>query len=198
MLRSIIGGKCRHVYRHSLSLMAEQREDSAAILGTVEGYFKPVKNIIYERYLFGCCKQVKSKSIDAFVTKLREKASTCDYGQLKGEMIHDKIVLGIANESTRHRLLREKDLSLVAAIEMCRAAEQTDIRMRVMETTRTQITHAETVHSASKQPVRSFTKVKQSDSNKVIDSSCRYCGNVHIRGREHCPAFGKKMENVRE
>lgn len=134
MRRSIMGGECRHVYWHNLSLTAEQREDSAAVLGTMEGYFKPAKNIIYKRYLFGCCKQVESELIDAFVTKLREKAS-CDYGQLKDEMIREKIVLGIADESTRRRLLREKDLSLVAAIGMCRAAEQTDIRMRAMETT---------------------------------------------------------------
>uniref|UniRef100_A0AAV2M0U2 Uncharacterized protein n=1 Tax=Knipowitschia caucasica TaxID=637954 RepID=A0AAV2M0U2_KNICA len=56
-LRNVMGSECRHVYRHNLNLTAEQREDPAAILSALERYFKPAKNIIYERYLFGCCKQ---------------------------------------------------------------------------------------------------------------------------------------------
>lgn len=42
-LRSVMGSECRHVYRHNLSLTVEQREDPAAILGALEGYFKPAK-----------------------------------------------------------------------------------------------------------------------------------------------------------
>ncbi len=58
--------------------------------------------------MFGCCKQEEEESIDNFVTRLREKAATCDYGGLEDEMIHDKIMLGITNEGTRRRLLSEK------------------------------------------------------------------------------------------
>lgn len=133
-LRSVMGNECRHNYRHNLNLSEEEQGDPKKILDALEKYFKPAKNVIYERYLFRSCKHEEGQSIDTFVTRLREKAATCEYGQLKDEMIHDKIVLGIANESTRRRLLREKELTLVTAIEMCRAAELTDIRMRVMET----------------------------------------------------------------
>lgn len=59
--------------------------------------------------MFGCCKQEEGESIDNFVTRLREKAATCDYAGLKDEMIRDKIVLGITNEGTRRRLLSEKN-----------------------------------------------------------------------------------------
>ena len=105
-------------------------------------YFKLATNVIYERYLFGCCKQEEGETIDTFVTRLREKAATCEYGQLKDELIRDKIVLGIANESTRRRLLRGRDLTLITAIEICRAAELTEIRMRVMDMATASSTHA--------------------------------------------------------
>ncbi|KAK7901454.1 hypothetical protein WMY93_018223 [Mugilogobius chulae] len=85
-LRSIMGSECRHVYRHNLNLTAEQQEDPAAIVSALERYFKPAKNIIYERYLFGCCKQDEGESVDAFVTRLREKASTCDTCERLGFM----------------------------------------------------------------------------------------------------------------
>ncbi|KAJ8358132.1 hypothetical protein AAFF_G00031380 [Aldrovandia affinis] len=128
--------------------------DPAVILDELEKYFKPAKNTIYERYVFGSCKQEEGESIDNFVTRLRERAATCDYGQLKDEMIRDKIVLGVANESIRRRLLREKGLTLITAIEMCRAAEQTDIEWRAMDMSTTSPPHTEAVHAVAKQHSR--------------------------------------------
>lgn len=111
-LRSLMGAECRHVYKHNLNLSRDEQADVGAILDALEAYFKPAKNVIYERYVFGCCKQEDGESIDSFVTRLREKAASCEYGTLRDELIRDKIVLGIANESTRRRLLREKNLML--------------------------------------------------------------------------------------
>lgn len=53
-------------------------------------------------------------------------------GALRDELIRDKIVLGITDEGTCRRLLRERDLTLALVVETCRAAELTDIRIRSM------------------------------------------------------------------
>ncbi len=95
-LRSVMGPECRHVYRHNLNLTAAQQGDVKTILESLDAYFKPAKNVIYERYVFGCCKQEEGESIDNFVTRLREKAATCDYGGLKDEMIRDKRIISSA------------------------------------------------------------------------------------------------------
>lgn len=116
-LRSVMGAECRYVYKHNLTLSAAEQADVTVILNSLEQYFKPAKNVIYERYLFGCCKQEEGEPIDCFVTRLRKKAATCEYGALRDELIRDKIVIGITNENTRRRLLREKDLTLASAIE---------------------------------------------------------------------------------
>ncbi|KAJ8373154.1 hypothetical protein AAFF_G00270600 [Aldrovandia affinis] len=162
-LRSVMGSECRHVYRHNLNLSVAGTGDPAVILDELEKYFKPAKNTIYERYIFGSCKQEEGESIDNFVMRLRERAATCEYGQLKDEMIRDKIVLGIANESIRRRLLREKGLTLITAIEMCRAAEQTDIRMRAMEISSPP--HTEAVHAVAKQHSRKQTPILSNKTN---------------------------------
>ncbi|GAA6080762.1 uncharacterized protein LOC121847580 [Tachysurus ichikawai] len=186
-----MGSECRHVYRHNLNLTDEQQRDIKTILDALEAYFKPARNVIYERYMFGCCKQEEGESIDNFVTRLREKATTCDYGGLKDEMIRDKIVLGIINEGTRRRLLSEKNLTLLTAIEMCRTAEQIAMHMRAMDAA-CMPTVAETVHTVARKPFRPNQRM-QSNSPRLLDTSktCRYCGNVHSRGRDYCPAFGK-------
>ncbi|KAJ8398705.1 hypothetical protein AAFF_G00419020 [Aldrovandia affinis] len=168
-LRSVMGSECRHVYRHNLNLSVAGTGDPAVILDELEKYFKPAKNTIYERYVFGSCKQEEGESIDNFVTRLRERAATCEYGQLKDEMIRDKIVLGVANESIRRRLLREKGLTLITAIEMCRAAEQTDIRMRAMDMSTTSPPHTEAVHAVAKQHSRQ-NQWKQSNPPRTGDT----------------------------
>ncbi len=163
-----MGPECRHVYRHNLNLTAAQQGDVKTILESLDPYFKPAKNVIYERYVFGCCKQEERESIDNFVTRLREKAATCDYGGLKDEMIRDKIVLGITNEGTRRRLLSEKKITLLTAIEMCRTAEQTAIRMRAMDVA--SMPSAETVHAVARKPFKSNQR-KQSNSPRLVDTS---------------------------
>lgn len=99
-LRRLMGNECRHIYSHNIVLSEEQTKDPKAILDALGDYLKPEKNVIYERYMFGCCKQEADEPIDSFLTRLRERASTCEYRELKNEMIRDRLVLGIANENT--------------------------------------------------------------------------------------------------
>ncbi|KAJ8371210.1 hypothetical protein SKAU_G00112380 [Synaphobranchus kaupii] len=56
-LRRVMGAECRHVDKHNLHLSSEGQVDVTVILNPLERYFKPAKNVIYERYVFGCCKQ---------------------------------------------------------------------------------------------------------------------------------------------
>lgn len=45
------------IYSHNIVLSEEKTKDPKAILDVLRDYFKPAKNVIYERYMFGCCKQ---------------------------------------------------------------------------------------------------------------------------------------------
>uniref|UniRef100_A0A8C5PCI9 ribonuclease H n=1 Tax=Leptobrachium leishanense TaxID=445787 RepID=A0A8C5PCI9_9ANUR len=136
--------------------------------------------------------QEEGETIDNFVTRLREKAASCEYGSLRDELIRDKIVLGITSESTRRRLLREHDLNLQAAIVICRTAELTDKHMRAME----QDKQTDSINAASKQQP-SLKNHQLQHKNHLRNSpgstltSCKYCGNVHIREKGQCPAYGK-------
>ena len=86
-------------------------------------YFEPQKNVTYERHKFNTRTQMQGEHFDIFVTDLKKKAQTCEFGNLGDSLIKDRIVVGIIEDSTRARLLREKNLTLQRAIEICRAAE---------------------------------------------------------------------------
>lgn len=82
----------------------------------MEEYFKPARNIIFKRYMFGICKQDEGEPIDAFVTKLREKAAS--YGQLREDLIRDRLVLGVSDDSSI-----QKSESHSAEVIACRDVE---------------------------------------------------------------------------
>ena len=185
-LRRLMGSECRHVYTHSITLTEDQRKDPAAILTALERYFKPAKNVIYERYMFGCCKQETDEPIDSFLTRLQERASSCEYRALRDELIRDRLVLGVASEGTRRRLLRERELTLQTATEICRLAELTDKHMRVIETPPAQ---TDNVNAMDRQSER--RKFQGRMTEREPQWNCKYCGNSHRRGREQCPAYGK-------
>lgn len=79
---------------------------------------------IYERYTFSKRDQEPNETIDAYVAMLRTLARTCKYEALEDEMIRDRIVLGIRDNSTRKKLLQEKKLDLQRCIDICRANEK--------------------------------------------------------------------------
>jgi hypothetical protein len=56
--------------------------------------------------------QQPGESFDQYVTDLRLKVKTCEYGTMADEMIKDRIVVGVQSDIVRGRLLREKDLNL--------------------------------------------------------------------------------------
>lgn len=191
-LRRVMGSECRHVYKHNLTLTAEQCEDVIAILDALENYFKPKRNVIFERYVFGCCKQEEGEPIDSFVTRLREKAASCEFGGLKEELT--RLVLGISDEGVRRRLLREKDLTLTIAIDMCREAEMTCMKLKLMTPDRP----VESVHVTSRQQQwasRRTDKLQDNAQRVSGDITCKYCGGSHKRGRD-ARHLGKHAANV--
>ena len=58
-------------------------------------------NIIYERYLFINRSQEASESIDTYATTLCTKAASCEFGALHDDLIRDRIVCGIRDNSVR-------------------------------------------------------------------------------------------------
>lgn len=104
-------------------------------------------------------------------------------------------MLGIANEATRRRLLREQKLTLTTALELCRAAELTERTLKSMEQDKPQ---TDSVNVAFRQPSNNAPRhnwkpQKKFSPGTTTDSvnACRCCGTQHGRGRQHCPAYGK-------
>ena len=61
----------------------------------LDEFFHIRKNVIYERSRFNRRAQLADQSVEQFITNLYQLVENCEYGGLKKEMIHDRIVVGI-------------------------------------------------------------------------------------------------------
>ena len=117
----LVGEEALEIYNTFSLSTAEQKLD--ILFKKFEDYCNPRRNITFEQHKFFTCVQEPTESIDQYVTELRTKASTCEFGELCESLVRDRIVCGIVYDTMREKLLQETDLSLQKAIDMCRASE---------------------------------------------------------------------------
>ena len=103
------------------------------ILGKYEMYCSPQCNVTYERHQFNIRNQNEGESIDAYVTSFRVLSKTCEFGDLADSLLRDRLVCGVKKKTVRSRSLREADLTLQKAIEICRSAETSSQQLKAMQ-----------------------------------------------------------------
>ncbi len=85
----------------------------------------PVKNVIMDRHAFNTMNQKPHETIQSYVAMLKTLARKCEFGTLHDELIRDRLVC-IYNDNIRTQLLKEKNLTLNSAIEICMLHEQSE------------------------------------------------------------------------
>ena len=141
-------------------------------------YFEPKKNVDYETYIFRQAKQEKHENADAFCTRLRKLAATCEFGNVERE-IKSQILIGCTSTRLRRRALRE-DMDLTELLKHARSLEITEQQAKDIE--RGESVNA--LHQGHKQ---------RGPQEKKNTAKCRNCGGTwpHPGGRTSCPAYGK-------
>ena len=107
--------------------------------------------------------------------------SRCEYRQMDKpeELLRDRIVCGVRDDSLRQQFLSKTDLSLANCIDLCRAHEASARQVKDMA-------GAEKVHVVKKsKPERITTETPR----KPRDTRCDRCGLYHGSSPEDCPAY---------
>ena len=117
-----MGKECLQILLN-LNLPEEDKRKLDKCLEALESYFKPSRNLVYERYVFYTCVQQSEESVQSYITRLRKLAASCEYGALTDKLIRGRLVIGLKNQGDKVRFLREKSLDLKKAIQMCNTSE---------------------------------------------------------------------------
>ena len=169
---------------------AEDRDNPEVVLRKFREYCVAKKNIIIERHKFNTCFQGKSESYASYIQNLRKMASTCDYGDMRDDMIRDRLVCANKSHDVIDFLVKEPDLTLAKAIAICLRWERAEESKRMLaENKGTNNDTKEEVHfvKGKRYPRKQIEQYPRKQIGK-----CFNCGSSHTREREACRAYGKQ------
>ena len=186
MLLNSIGTDALKVFNGFVFAPNEAR-DVSNIIRKFDEHIIGQLNETYERYRFNCRNQTPGEAVDAFITALRNLAKNCNFCEcMRESLLRDRVIMGILDSDLRKRLLQMPDLTINLCIDMCRAYEATENRMRYMEgSPQVEVHTVKPTH-----PSAHSTKGKMRGQQRK-QVKCRFCGKTHEMTKESCPAWGK-------
>ena len=178
IMLSYAGKEAREIYKTLPWTADGDANKFDKVCEAFQNHCSPRKNIIYERYTFWSLQQDEGEPINTYLTRLKVKIDTCEYNKegwpasVRQELIRDKFVFGLTDDSLKERLLRETPLTLSKAIEIAQRSE------------------------ASKQQIKDMKSSSRPNVDAVkgcrgpIPTYCGQCGQTHKP--KECPAYGLK------
>ena len=201
VLLHLAGNKVQDIF-HTLP---EPGEDYTGALAALNAYFKPKRNIPFERHQFRQATQMPGEGIDSFVTKLRQLAKTCEFDNDE-DAIRDQVIDKCLSGRLRRRLLRENSLTLDSLLQISKAFESAEAQASQMELTPASPPHSVNALSHQNNHKKKWQKfssgkpraatnknarnVEEKPQSEIV---CFCCGLAGHKARDpNCPALGKK------
>ena len=108
VLFSLLGREGIKIYE-ALALLPADAKKIKPVLDALTTYFQPLKSEVFDRFLFRRRHQQPSEPFDAWLVEPLSLVKPCNYGAAAviDLIVRDQIVLGVANEQVREKLLFE-------------------------------------------------------------------------------------------
>ncbi|CAG2236573.1 unnamed protein product [Mytilus edulis] len=135
----------------------------------LNNHFTPQVNNSFQRNQFRAMEQKPQETIDQFITRLRQKAIYCNFGNVD-EAICDQVIDKCSSKRLRRKLLERHNVTLQQLRETAQAME-----------------------AAEKQATTYASKKQNQNKSEFKQISCYACGfSGHYKTDPKCPAKGKK------
>lgn len=176
----------------------EDKDDLNTVLELFNDYCTPQKNEVYERYVFRSHMQKQCESFGAFLTDLKTKAQTCNFGELKDSMIRDQVVFGLYDKRVKEKMLCDSNLTLDGAVKLCHTSELSAMHAKTFGQSNTAATGTSTLamgtstlglENMSVDVVNKKDTGGRAEPRNIMPYDCRRCSNRHAA--RQCPAYGK-------
>ena len=185
-------------FRSISSLLTPTRLESINfhdLVGEVKEFYYPKPSITVQCFQFNTRERAPSESIAVYVSALRKQGEHCGYGDPLNEMIRDRLVCGLNNDTIQTRLLAEKELTFERTFEIAQSIEAAEKNSKVIKNGSNG--NLETLHYR----VTGFPhKDRNSDKECEKNPACNRCGGLHLapscRFKETICRFCKKKGHV--
>ena len=171
------------------NISTENRKKYQKVLEKFDDFFAVRRNIIFERARFNKRTQQQGESAEDYITVLHQLAESCEYGDIKEEMIRDRLVVGIRDEAMSERLQMESELTLDKAKKLIRRREAVQQQQGILKGSNETL---ETINARSKAKSRTqrrLVPLNQPVTRQPVQKAklCRRCGKSS-HPRQSCPA----------
>ena len=173
----------------STDITDDEKKDYNAVIKKFDAFFKVRKNVIFERARFNSRCQREGETTEQFITNLYQLIDYCDYGDLKDQMIRDRIVVGIRDKALSQRLQMDSELTLEKAKTLsCQreAIQEQQVLLNSTPTTR-EIDFVRRGKGPDKKSHQSRKSSNTSTLSPPHKSKCTRCGRGP-HSRQQCPA----------
>ena len=121
---TVIGGTVYSLLHDLFAPESPVDKPYTTIIEKLKAHFEPKPvNILTHRYTFHQRNQGPDESIAEYVAELRRLASHCEFGTFLEQALRDRLVFGMRSESTKKRVLTEKEPTLKGAMEVALSLE---------------------------------------------------------------------------
>ena len=172
---------------NSTNISTEERSDYNTVVGKLDSFFKVRRNVIFERARFNRRNQLPGESSEQYIVALYNLAANCEYGGMEGEMIRDRLVVGIRDTALSERLQLDPDLTLEKAKKSIRQREAVHEQQGILsEATAPSV---EALHAmGNRTDRRRYQQQRQASYGKGKQRKhCTRCGK-EPHSRDKCPA----------
>ena len=175
----------------SFGLTEEDSKSFETVKTKFESHFIKKRNVVYERAKFNLRKQEEGELVDTFITALYKLAEHCEYGNLREELIRDRIVIGVWDKKLSLKLQMEDGLTLEKAISSARQNEAVKKQQAVVRCEDATGTGESVDRVGARKAVSGRKQTNDApprSTQEKAKATCLRCGKGPPHPIYHCPA----------
>ena len=130
ILLSACGAKTYKLIRNLATPRKPGELSFEELVKLVQEHHNPRPSVIVQRFKFHTHSRKAEVSVATFVAELRQLSEYCEFGPVLDDMLRDRLVCGINNDSIQRRLLGEVTLTFKKALEIAHAMETAAINSK--------------------------------------------------------------------
>ena len=187
LLTYCMGGEVEDVLT-SLCLSEEDLQDYTAVKQKLSEYFLPRKNVIFERARFNRRCQEEGETALDFITDLHRLSEYCEYGNLRQELIRDRIVVGIRDRGLSETLQLDNSLTLSKAKQTVCQKEEVRKQQQLIRPATGALEVPRDAAGTDVAALHNFKPGPSPSQEAPTGWRCGWCGGSQRHSRKNCKA----------
>ena len=123
VLLTTIGPKAYKLLRTLVSPEKPGDKTYDELVAAMQQHHNPKPSAIVQRYRFNCRFRREGESVGQYLSELRALSEFCEFGPSLDDMLRDRLVCGVGDQSIQKKLLAEDNLTLKKAADIALAME---------------------------------------------------------------------------